>query len=99
MGVILSHEAIELLFALERVVSGPVRFASQRALYLVAAIRETFIVALEQRGTLFDRGDLIIEVLNHRATVILSRVKKDASQGRRNKVVVFLWDDRQVGCH
>ena len=31
--------------------------------------------------------------------VILSHVEKDASQGRRNEGVVFVWDDGHVGNH
>jgi hypothetical protein len=83
-GGILGDDAIEVLFGLVR---------------RLAAIREKIIVAFERRDALFERCVLRVEVLDHGATVILSRVEKDASQGRRNEGVVVSWDDGQVGCH
>ena len=108
-GVILGHEAIEVLFVLVRVCCGLVirearsLFVNTAALKLAicraTAIREKILVAFERRDVLFECCVLRVEVADHRATVILSRVEKDASQGRRNEGVVFLWDDGQVGRH
>lgn len=108
-GVILGPDAIEVLSVLERVCSGLVTCeartlfvsfeAHNRAMRRVAAIREKIIVAFERRDALFERCVLRVEALDHGATVVLSRVEKDASQGRRNEGVVFSWDDGQVGRH
>lgn len=53
----------------------------------------------ERRDALFERCDLRVEVLDHRATVIPWCIEKDASQWRRNEGVVFVWDDGHIGHH
>jgi hypothetical protein len=108
-GVILGHEAIEVLSVLERVSCGHVTFearnlfvsteALKRSMRRVVINRENILLAFERRDAFFERGDLRVEVPDYRATVILSRVEKDASQGRRSEGMVFLWDDGQVGRH
>lgn len=65
----------------------------------VALIREKILFAFERRDALFERRGLRVEFLDHRTTVILSRVEKDASQGRRNEGVIFFGDEGQVGRH
>ena len=105
--MVLGSEAIEVLFVL--VLEREARSAfikpedCNRVLRCLVAIYEEDLVAFERRDSLFERCDLRVEVLDHRATASLSRVRrrveKDASQGRRNKGVVFLWDDGHIGRH
>ena len=73
--------------------------ARKCAMRRFAAIHEKTPVVIERRDALSERCDLRVEVLDHRATVVLLCVEKDASQGGRNEVVVFLWDDGKVERH